>query len=137
AWRIPVDDGRFGASWLAARRLLHWLLLGVDGTVVCRRRDEHSLDRGPYDSGAGRKSAARRAVSWARRGIGRDCRWWSNACRLAKSRSEGAHSGSAWVHAEPNFACSLSPGGLGRGSIARRGGKRRATSSRWEMPDFI
>ena len=43
AWRAGVG--------LSARHLLHWMLLGADGTLVRRRRHESILDRRACDTG--------------------------------------------------------------------------------------
>jgi len=56
-WVSPRADGRLGAR-LSPRSLLHRLLLGLDGALVCRRCHESLLDRCPCGIGAGRKGGA-------------------------------------------------------------------------------
>src|ERR671919_299024 len=56
-WVSPRGDWCFGARF-SQRSLLHRLLLGGDGAVVCRRRHESVLDRCPFGIGVGRKGGA-------------------------------------------------------------------------------
>ena len=56
-WVSPRADWRLGAR-LSPWSLLHRLLLGRDGALVCRRRHESLLDRCPFGIGVDRKGGA-------------------------------------------------------------------------------
>src|SRR5262245_19827776 len=56
-WVSPRADWLLGA-WLSPWSLLHRLLLGFDGALVCRWRHESLLDRCPCGIGVGRKTGA-------------------------------------------------------------------------------
>src|SRR5262245_18310123 len=60
-WVSPRGDWRLGAR-LSPWSLLHRLLLGFDGALVCRRCHESLLDRCPFGIGVGRKGGA----GWSR-----------------------------------------------------------------------
>src|ERR1700680_1717428 len=65
-WRIPETGPGFARPGLAARALLHRLLLGVDAAVVRGRRDEPRLDRGACRPGAVGESDDRWSRHFAR-----------------------------------------------------------------------
>src|SRR5262245_27270654 len=65
----PRGNWRLGARF-SPWTLLHWLLLGRDGALVCRRRHESLLDRCSFGIGVGRKGGAAWSACPANR---RDC----------------------------------------------------------------
>src|SRR5262249_34956915 len=65
--RISLRPAGHACAWCPSWRLLHRLLLGLDGIALRWRSDERAVDRRDRDLGAGREGGSRRACDFAYR----------------------------------------------------------------------
>src|SRR5262249_62175065 len=65
--RISLRPAGYACAWCPSWRLLHRLLLGLDGIALRWRSDERAVDRRARDLGVGRGGGSRRAWDCAYR----------------------------------------------------------------------